>query len=459
MKILFAAAEVDPFAKVGGLADVAASLPARLLELGHDIRVVTPCHKSALQAHGEASRHREIVVPLPGRDRRVEIATAEGVGGVPVELLLDDHYFGRERVYGEADDLLRYQFFSRAIVQMLTQEDWVPDVLHMNDWHTAPLAFALRNLAWGHPVLRGMASVFTIHNLRYRGPDELNDYLSQAIYYSDRITTVSPSYAREILTRDYGEGLDTLLQLRAEALGGILNGLDYDVYNPRTDRHIAVQYDLSCLEDRVQDRAALRAELDLPEADGPLTAMVTRLTEQKGVDIVIQALPEVLAARAQLVVLGTGDANLEQELARLQMAYPDSVRLIARFDEPSARRIYAGCDIFLMPSRYEPCGLGQLIAMRYGAVPLGRRTGGLGDTIIDFDEHPESATGFLFDEFSGFALAGAFDRSVRAFRQPEVWLRLQQSGMARDYSWRASATHYVETYIQALHSRGIVPLE
>lgn len=459
MKILFCSAEVDPFAKVGGLADVAASLPQRLLELGHDVRVVTPSHKSSAVAHRNAPERREIMVPLPGRDRRVEIATVAGVGGVPVQLLLDDHYFGRERVYGEADDLLRYQFFCRTIIQMLTQEEWVPDVLHLNDWHAAPLAFALRNLAWNHPVLRGVVSVFTIHNLRYRGPDELNDYLSQAIYYADRITTVSPSYAREILTTEFGEGLDDLLRLREDAIGGILNGLDYHVYNPRTDPHIPVQFDLSSLEDRPGNKTALLAELDLPETDGPLAAMVTRLTEQKGVDIVLQAVPEILSANGQLVVLGNGDAWLEQELERLQMSHPDSIRTIARFDEPLARRIYAGCDLFLMPSRYEPCGLGQLIAMRYGAVPLGRRTGGLGDTIIDLDEHPETATGFLFDEFSYYGLGAVFDRAVRAYREPETWLRLQQNGMQRDYSWGASATHYVETYITALRSRGIVPLE
>lgn len=459
MKILFCSAEVDPFAKVGGLADVAASLPQRLLELGHDVRVVTPCHKSSLNAHRDAHERREIVVPLPGRDRVVEIATAEGVGGVPVELLLDDHYFGRERVYGEADDLLRYQFFCRTIIQMLTKEEWVPDVLHLNDWHTAPLAFALRNLAWDNPVLRGVVSVFTIHNLRYRGPDELNDYLSQAIYYSDRITTVSPSYSQEILTTDFGEGLDDLLQLREDSLGGILNGLNYDVYNPRTDPHIPVQFDLSCLEERRGNKAALLQELDLPEVEGPVAAMVTRLTEQKGVDIVLQGMPEILSAGAQLVILGTGDAWIEQELIQLQMAHPDNVRTIQRFDEGLARRIYAGSDIFLMPSRYEPCGLGQMIAMRYGSVPLGRRTGGLGDTIFDLEEHPEAATGFLFDEFGPVALVGAFDRAVRAYRDEETWVRLQQNGMARDYSWRASATHYLETYVTALRSRGIVPLE
>lgn len=460
MKILFAAAEVDPFAKVGGLADVAAALPQRLKEMGHDVRVVTPCHKTSLRAF-RTGRRRTLAVKEPGGEQEVEIAACEGIGGVPVELVLDRRHFGRQNVYGEPDDLLRYQFFCRAIIAMLTREQWAPDVLHVNDWHTAPLAFALRNLAWANPVLRGVACVFTIHNLRYRGPDELNDFLAQAIYYSDMVTTVSPSYAREILTPDFGEGLDPLLNLRHEqgSLRGIINGLNYDVFNPRTDPAIAHQYDLSCLEDRRHNREALRAELSLSESAGPIAAMVTRLTEQKGVDIVIQAVPELLAARAQLVILGQGDPALERELKQLQALHPDGIRLASRFDEPMARRIYAGADILLMPSRYEPCGLGQLIAMRYGCVPIGRRTGGLADTILDLDEHPETATGFLFDEFSSFALEGAFERAVRTFRGPAAWARLQQSGMSRDYSWRASANHYVETYTAALRARGIVPLE
>lgn len=459
MKILFASAEVDPFSKVGGLADVASALPRQLLEMGHDVRVVTPCHASAKPAFEAATQRRTFVVPLPGRDRPIEVATVAGIGGVPVDLIGEDHYFGRERVYGEPDDLLRYQFFCRAIVQILKDDPWTPDVMHLNDWHTAPLAFALRNLAWANPVLRGLASVFTIHNLRYRGPDQFNDFLTQAIYYADMVTTVSPNYAREILTQEFGEGLESLLGLRHDTLIGILNGLNYDLFNPRTDRHLIRQYDLSCLEERVQNRRALRDEFMLPHRDGPIAGMVTRLTEQKGVDIVIQSVPDMVAADAQLVVLGDGDPALEEGLRQLQARYPDNVRIAARFDEALAQRIYAGVDMFLMPSRYEPCGLGQIIAMRYGAVPVGRRTGGLSDTILDLDEHAEVATGFLFDEFSNHALIGAFERAVRAFRDPDLWLRLQQNGMHRDYSWRASAIHYVETYNAALRARGILALE
>jgi len=459
VKILFASAEVDPFAKVGGLADVAAALPQRLREIGHDVRVVTPCHRTAINAHAESPNHVRYVVPSPGQDREIDVATVEGMGGVPIELVAEPHYFDRGAVYGEGDDLLRYQFFCRAIIELLKREDWVPDVLHLNDWHTAPLAFALRNLAWGEPRLRGVASVFTIHNLRYRGPDELNDFLAQAIYYSDIVTTVSPTYAREILTQEYGEGLEALLGLRGDALRGILNGLNADLYNPRTDKHIVRQFDLGSIDDRRANTAALRSELGLPDTGGPLAGMVTRLTEQKGVDLVLRAVPELISSGAQLVVLGDGDQWIVDELLRLQDAHPSHVRLAARFDERMAQHIYAGADMFLMPSRYEPCGLGQLIAMRYGAIPIGRRTGGLNDTIFDLDEHHDGATGFLFEEFSSVGLASALERAVRAFHEPETWRRLQQNAMSRDYSWRASANHYVEAYVAALRAKGIVPLE
>ena len=459
MKILFASAEVDPFAKVGGLADVAAALPQRLMEIGHDVRVVTPCHRSARAAHAASDLHRRYVVPLPGADREVDIATIAGIGGVPVDLVENEHYFDRAAVYGESDDLLRYQFFCRAVIEMLKHDEWIPDIIHLNDWHTAPLAFALRNLAWGHPRLRGVASVFTIHNLRYRGPDELNDFLAQAIYYSDIVTTVSPTYAREILTPEYGEGLEALLALRGDALRGILNGLNAEIFNPRTDPNIVQQFDQGSIPERAKNRDALRAEFHLPEEDGPILSMVTRLTEQKGIDLVLGALPELIAARAQLIVLGDGDCWLKDELGRLEGEYGSYVRLAARFDERLAQRIYAGSDIFLMPSRYEPCGLGQLIAMRYGAIPIGRRTGGLADTILDLDENPDSATGFLFDEFSTVGFVAAFERAAVAFRDQAAWQRLQNNAMSRDYSWRASANHYVETYIAALRARGIVPLE
>jgi starch synthase len=459
MKILYTASEVQPFSKVGGLADVASALPARLKEIGHEVRVVSPCHASALPAFSASTARRELRVELPGKTVTVEIATVVGEGGVPVDLVLDREFFGRATVYGEPDDLARYQFFCRVILQMLQDTDWTPDILHLNDWHTAPLAFGLRNIAWAHPILRGIASVLTIHNLRYRGPDDLNDYLSQAIYYSDIITTVSPTYAHEVLTPAYGEGLESLLGFRGEALWGIINGLNYDTFNPRTDPEPAFPFDLSTLEARSDNRTALRTELGFPETPGPVAAVIARLAEQKGIDLILQSLPDLLAGGAQLVVLGQGDPALEAELRLAAGRHPESIHFASRFDEPLAHRIYAGADMLLMPSRYEPCGLGQLMAMRYGCIPIARRTGGLADTIVDIDEHPETGTGFLFDEFSGFAFTGAFERAVRLFRSRKVWERLQRNAMSRDFSWRASAIHYVEAYTAALRARGIVPLE
>jgi starch synthase len=457
MKILFAAAEVDPFSKVGGLADVASSLPRRLAELGHEVRVIAPCHAGGLEAFKSAQAVREISVKAPDGVHEARIATVAGNGEVPVDLVLDAVNFGREAVYGEPDDLYRYQFFCRTVLADLASNGWVPDVLHLNDWHTAPLAFGLRNVAWSHPVLRRTASVFTIHNLRYRGPDELNDLLCQAIYYGDFVTTVSPTYAREILTSEFGEGLDELLLLRHSQgkLTGILNGLDFDLYDPRTDTSLAQPFDVSSLGLRQRNRAELQRSLDLPAGQGPILGMVTRLTEQKGVDLALECAPEFMAAGGQLVVLGDGDDVLTAELQRLQAAYPGHVRLTARFDDGMARSIYAGSDMFLMPSRYEPCGLGQLMAMRYGAVPIGRRTGGLADTILDPADHGDGATGFLFDEFSPFALREAFARAMAAFRNPDTWRKLQVNGMSRDHSWRASATHYVEVYRRASGARGM----
>lgn len=459
MRVLFVTAEVDPFSKVGGLADVAAALPLRLREMDHDVRVIAPAHRTSLAAHSRATEHRKLMVPMFGTVEEIDIAVAEGAGGLPVHLIASERYFDRDQVYGEPDDLIRYQFFCRAVIETLKADDWVPDILHLNDWHAAPLAFALRNLAWENPMLRGVASVFTIHNLRYRGPDELNDFLAQGIYYSDIVTTVSPTYANEILTPEYGEGLDALLALRGDSLRGILNGLNADLFNPRTDPHLHKQFDLVSVADRDVNRATLRAELELPDSAGPVLAMVTRLTEQKGIDLVLRALPEIIAAGGQLVVLGDGDKWLKDELGRLETEFRGNVRLVARFDEGLAQRIYGGCDIFLMPSRYEPCGLGQLIAMRYGAIPLGRRTGGLADTILDLDEQPDTATGFLFDEFSTVDFAAAFERAVRAFREKPVWDQLQRNAMSRDYSWRVAANYYIDAYGAALRAKGIFPIE
>ncbi len=453
MRVLFVSAEVDAFAKVGGLADVAAALPAALAALGHDVRVITPCHRSAMEAFRSAD-HQTMLVRDGGEVRSAELATVPGHGGVPVTLVHEPRYFDRANVYGEADDLLRYLFFCRAVAAVMQEDSWKPDVLHLNDWHTASLAFALRNLAWSDPALRGIAPVLTIHNLRYRGPDEFNDYLAQGIYYSDFVTTVSPTYAQEILDPRFGEGLDALLRLRGDRLMGIVNGLSHSTYDPAHDPNIAAQFDAQSMAVRATNTRALREAAGLSPSSGPLLGMVTRLTEQKGVDLAVEAAPALLARGAQLVVLGQGDHSLVAALRELESGHPGKVRLMESFDEGMARRVYAGSDMFLMPSRFEPCGLGQLIAMRYGSVPVARRTGGLADTITDPLQNPEHATGFLFDEFSAGALVGAFERALAFFGDEGGWRHLQANGMAADTSWGPSARRYIETYERALQVRG-----
>ncbi|MCL4229999.1 MAG: glycogen synthase [Dehalococcoidia bacterium] len=454
MRVLFVSAEADPFSKVGGLADVAAALPAALAAMGHDVRVITPCHASAMDVFRAADDRQFLQVPDFAGMRTVELATVPGHGGVPVTLVHQPHYFGRPGVYGDPDDLLRYRFFCRVVGTALREKAWIPEILHLNDWHTAPLAFALRNFAWSHPALRGTASVLTIHNLRYRGPDDFNDYLAQGIYYSDFVTTVSPAYAREILSPESGEGLDRLLRLRGDSLVGILNGLSFAAYDPATDTRIAARFGARTIDKRASNTGALRAAAGLEPAAGPLLGMVTRLTEQKGIDLVIEAAPAMIARGAELVVLGQGDDALATALRALEATYPGRVRLVDDFDEGLARRIYAGSDMFLMPSRFEPCGLGQLIAMRYGSIPIGRRTGGLADTIVDPQENAENATGFLFDDFAPGALLAAFERARAAFDDLPLWRQLQANGMQADMSWGPSAKRYVEVYERALRQRG-----
>lgn len=427
-----------PFAKVGGLADVVQGLSRALRAAGHDVRVVIPDHGAVGR---DRERGREVIVPGPRGPHPARLIEAEGPGGVPVTLVSDEQHFGRKSIYGEIDDRDRYEFLCRTAAHRLEAGDWVPDIVHVHDWHTAPLAFALRNLAWRMPALRSTASVLTIHNLRYRGPDDFNDILGPGIYYADAVTTVSRTYAQEILSPAGGEGLDDLLRLRAGRLTGIVNGLDTDLFDPARDPALPEPFGLGALEARFDSRQALWDATAL--GPGPVAAMVTRLTEQKGVDLVLGSVSTIVRAGWRLVVLGSGDAHLEKALAAAQAADPSHVRFVTGYNDPLARLIYGGADLLLMPSRFEPCGLGQMIAMRYGCVPLGHRTGGLADTIDD-------SCGFLFQGFNVVAFEDAFERAAEAFRDETRWRGLQRAGMARDWSWTVPAERYVEVYRAAL---------
>jgi starch synthase len=476
LRILYVAAEVAPFAKTGGLADVAGALPQALARLGHDVRVVMPLHRGVRDVAGPL----RVAVPritVPIGDRLVEGALLEGQLGdrVPVYFLEQDGYYDRPALYQASDDCERFVFFCRAALAALPALAWMPQVIHANDWQAGLIPVYLETLYRDTPAFADVASLFTVHNLAYQGvfwhydlpmtglgwdlftPAGLEFYghlslLKGGLLFADLLTTVSPTYAREIQTPDFGERMDGILRERSTDLVGILNGLDVAAWNPATDPDIAKRFDRDDPEGKAACTAALRDEMALPDPGGrtPLVGVVSRLAAQKGIDLVAGAVPAIRAAGGQLVVLGSGEEPLERWLGELALAHPESVAVRVGFDDRLARRIYAGADLFLMPSLYEPCGLGQLIALRYGTVPVVRRTGGLTDTVRPWSDATGSGTGFLFDERSADACGRALARAFGVYADPAAWRRLVANAMAADFSWDASAESYVTCYRRAI---------
>ncbi len=472
LKILFLAAEAVPFAKVGGLADVAGALPRALRALGHDVRLMIPRYGSIRSDQFRFERvGKPFPVPVGPGEELVHMMTTT-VDDLPVYLLWDEKFFSpRDRIYGFDDDPQRFTFFSRAVVASLPVMDWIPDIIHANDWHTAPVPAWLAYEGRYMREYRHIASVFTIHNIAYQGacgrliltfarmeyikhldvePAGQVNWMAQGIASADIITTVSPQYARDILETEAGAGLSPLLRRRQDRLFGILNGIDTDYWNPASDSYLRQPYDLSNLRLRAVNKAALQREARLPaRPETPLIGMVTRLDAIKGIDLLGPVLEQILQGDIQFILLGTGDPEYHQMMESLQARFPDNVRVFLRFDEPLAHRIYAGCDLFLMPSRFEPCGLGQMIAMHYGAVPVVHRTGGLADTVLDYHERPDRATGFVFDAYTPEACIDALERALRVYRDREAWAAIQTRGMKADFSWKGSAQKYVEIYRRA----------
>ena len=481
LRILFVASEVEPFAKTGGLADVAGALPKALAALGHDVRVFMPKYRGVERAGGGL----RTVVPrleVPLGDRAVEGSVVEGRPGqaVPVYFLAQDDYYDRPSLYMTAegdypDNCERFVFFCRAALAALAPLDWTPQVIHAHDWQTGLIPVYLETLYRDAPAYRDIATVFTIHNLAYQGlfwhydlpmtglgwdlftPAGVEFYgkinfLKGGLVFSDLLTTVSPTYAKEIQTPEYGEGLDGVLRERAGDLVGILNGIDYEAWNPATDADIPKRFGPEDLEGKAACKAALREEMGLavPRRPAPLVGVVSRLADQKGLDLVAAAVPAIVAAGGQFVLLGAGDERYEREFTELALAHPKAVGVKIGFNASLARRIYAGADCFLMPSRYEPCGLGQLIALRYGTIPIVRRTGGLADTIREWDAGAGTATGFCFDALTPEACRAAVTRALGAYGQPGAWQRLVRNAMAEDFSWEASAEKYASCYRKAV---------
>jgi starch synthase len=476
LRVLYVAAEVAPFAKTGGLADVAGALPQALARLGHDVRVVMPLHRGVAAAAGPL----RVAVPrvtVPIGDRAVEGALLEGRLGdrVPVYFVAHDGYYDRPALYGASDDCERFVFFCRSVLAALPLLGWAPQVVHANDWQAGLIPVYLETLYRDLPAYADVATVFTVHNLAYQGvfwhydlpmtglgwdlftPAGIEFYghlslLKGGLVFADLLTTVSPTYAREIQTPAFGERMDGILRERAADLVGILNGLDVAAWNPATDPDIPKRFDRDEPDGKAACTAALRDEMGLldPSRRAPLIGMVSRLAAQKGVDLVVESVPAIRAAGGQLVVLGSGEEPLERVLGELAHVHPDSVAVRIGFDDRLARRIYAGADLFLMPSRYEPCGLGQLIALRYGAVPVVRRTGGLADTVRPWDATTGEGTGFLFDELSADACATTVARACAVHADPAAWRRLVGNAMATDFSWDSSAESYVTCYRRAI---------
>ncbi len=475
MKILFLSAEVAPFAKRGGLGDVAGSLPKALHELGHDVRVVMPAYREiedSLQSGSYDLHVLESDLKVPTGSALLTAGVLEGRlpdSEVPIYFIAEKNLFDRQEIYGYWDDPYRFAFYSRAALELTLALDWRADILHAHDWHAAPAVSWLATAGQADDRFRGIPSLFTIHNLAHQGRaswDILNylgvvthslleepygevNFMARGIYHATMSNTVSPTYAREIMTPEGGAGLDGLLRFRAFDVHGILNGLDSDVWNPATDPHLAKSYQVDRLEDRAPNKSGLQARAGLPQRnDVPLLAMVSRLDWQKGLDItghVIHLLMNNYGGEAQFVVLGTGAGEYEQMFAQLASYHRDKMTAFLSYNPELAPLIYAGSDMFLMPSRFEPCGLGQLIAMRYGSVPVVRATGGLADTVR------QGLTGFTFFDYS----AGAFWRAVSEalyiyYNDKDSWRALQQNGMQEDYSWGRSARGYQQVYEWAI---------
>ena len=468
MKVCFIAAEAAPFVKVGGLGDVIGSLPKALRELGVDARVVLPLYSSIDRERFGLKYKAYQFVDLGWRHSYCGIFETE-VDGVPCYFIDNEQYFNRDSIYGQIDDGERFAFFSKAALEILPALDFKPDVVNVNDWHTALSVIYLDVLKSREAEFyKDMKSVLSIHNIEFQGrfnPYEMgnlfgleNKYFDALIYngdvnllkgaiqLADRINTVSETYAREILDPYFSYGLDKILTVEQGKLRGIINGIDVDKFNPKTDPMIPVNYDLKTFEDKVQNKLAFQKEMALEvNADIPLIGMVTRLTHQKGIDLILQASEEILKTGAQLVILGTGDAHYESALRSLEHYRHDRVRSILLFSNEMSAKIYAGSDLFLMPSKTEPCGLSQLISMRYGTVPVVHRVGGLRDTVIPFTG--VEGNGFTFESFQAGDMMDAIYRAVTCFYQsPDEWKQIIKNNLQKDVSWEQSAKKYLDLY-------------
>lgn len=468
MKILFATSEAGPFIRTGGLGDVSAALPVALVNENQDARVILPLYEE-IPTHFRQTMEfiGSAIVNLGWRQQYAGIFTAV-LNGVRFYFIDNEYYFKRQKIYGHFDDGERFAFFSKAILEVLPLIDFYPDVIHCNDWQTGLVPLMLdccyRN-RWGYGFIK---TVITIHNIEFQGrmdrycisdvfgiPEshrkivEYNNdanMLKAGIEAANVVTTVSETYAGEILDPYFAYGLEAILNQRKYKLRGIVNGIDTDLYNPMTDTALFKNYSLKALSGKKENKKGLQEMLNLPCVDVPLIGMVTRLTDQKGIDLVTAVLDEILNMDVQVVILGTGDWKYEQALQEEANRYPQKLAVIINFSQKIASQIYSGSDIFLMPSKFEPCGLSQLIAMRYGSIPVVRETGGLKDTVQAYDPTTGEGTGFTFKSYNAYDMLDAIRRAAGTFASKKEWTAIMKNAMKRDYSWTEQAKKYVALY-------------
>jgi starch synthase len=467
---MFAASEAMPLVKTGGLADVVGALPKALAKRGVDVTVVLPKYGEIPKAIADAVVTLTVMEVQLGWRRQYCGVQEVTVDGVRFLLIDNEFYFKRGYLYGYGDEAERFAFFSFAVLEMLGKLDWMPDIVHCHDWQTGLIPFLLRTRYANRPGYRDIRTVFTIHNLQYQGVfsrellqdllatgddsftgDSLEFYgaascMKAGLRFSDKLSTVSNTYSYEIQTEEYGEKLDGVIRQRSHDLWGILNGIDTDVYDPMNDPHLAVPYRNSSAK-KSQNKLALQQELGLPiDASVPMFGVVSRLTGQKGFDLIGAALPELMKENIQLVILGSGDPDIEQMLRDALLKHKTKIALWFGFNEGLARRVYAASDMYLMPSRFEPCGLSQLIALRYRTVPIVRETGGLRDTVESYNEYTGTGNGFTFGPATVHDLLFTVRRALSFYGNEEHWNRIVANGAKKDYGWESSARLYYKLY-------------
>ena len=481
LKILFVTSELTPLVSTGGLAEVAASLPRALHARGHDVRIVMPCYRGI----PESQRGEQYCLCEAALGTGMEYGSLRKSltpdSGIPLYLIEHEGFFGREAPYGVGayeytDNAERFCFFCLATLHAIPQTGWTPDVVHCHDWHTAALPIFLRTRFSGHPVWGNMPTLFTIHNLAFQGRYRADllprtgldtslfhtgcleyegdfNLMKGAIACSTKINTVSPRYAREIQTLEYGDGLDGMLRSRADDLSGILNGVDYDLWDPETDPHIAEPYSEDRLDGKARCKMALQESLGLPKRDVPLFGVVSRLYWQKGLSLVVDALEKLMQLDLQIAVLGTGDPDIEGAFLHAAGRFPEKVSITLRYHVPTSHQVIAGSDFFLMPSRYEPCGLAQMYSMAYATIPIVRRTGGLADSVTPLNPvHRKygTATGISFAPLTSKAFLRSVRQAMDLYEDPAELLRMRRTCMRQDFSWDRSCQDYINLYQEAI---------